>query len=105
MENQQRILSVIPAEPGWRAVFSSEDRKTHWATPIVGWALVEWVTVKEGDELEAAAYDLPEMTAVVVDPEDGIVAVEVAYRHDRSEMSPLTTYLPPGVALPSGVIG
>jgi hypothetical protein len=36
-----RIVSLVPAEPGWRAIYVDDESEERQLTRIVSWALVE----------------------------------------------------------------
>jgi hypothetical protein len=73
-----KIVSLVPAEPGWRAIYLGEDDEDRELTRVVAWALVE-----EEDGAQAVVgmvIDWADPTRIVAAP-DG--ASENAPEFDR----------------------
>jgi hypothetical protein len=73
-----KIVSLVPAEPGWRAIYLGEDDEDRELTRVVAWALVE-----EEDGAQAVVgmvIDWTDPTRIVAAP-DG--ASENAPEFDR----------------------
>ena len=58
-----KIVQLIPAQPGWEAVYKSDDDGSEMPTPVAMWALVEQEPDKmdetphsEWDGIEASCF-------------------------------------------------
>lgn len=72
-----RIVSLVAAEPGWRAIYFDEDDENRELTRIVAWALVE----DDGtQDLIGLVIDSNDPTRIVPAPEGGSAT---APRFDR----------------------
>jgi hypothetical protein len=73
-----KIVSLVPAEPGWRAIYLGDDDEERELTRIVAWALVE---ADDGARVMIGmVIDSTDPTRIVAAP-DG--ASETAHRFDR----------------------
>ena len=73
-----KIVSLVAAEPGWRAIYFDEDDENRELTRVVAWALVE-----DGDgtqEVIGMVIDWTDPTRIVAAPEG---ASATAPRFDR----------------------
>lgn len=78
MVSTTQPLSMIPAEPGWRAIWANG---TGWSeAPIVGWAVTEAVAETEYGEISPdtnhPGWRPTSVEAVTIDPELGPVVGE-----------------------------
>ncbi len=72
-----KIVSLVPAEPGWRAIYLGED-ETQELTRIVAWALVDR---EDGERtVMGMVVDWADPTQLVFAPDAGSVS---APRFDR----------------------
>jgi hypothetical protein len=73
-----KIISLVGAEPGWRAIYFDEDDENRELTRVVAWALVE---DEEGSQsLIGMVVDVTDPTRIVAAPEGASVT---ASRFDR----------------------
>lgn len=72
------ILSLVPAETGWRALYSGEFPEDEEMTRVVAWALVE---NEDGERrIEGYVVDPNDQSRIVPAPDGGS---EVANTFDR----------------------
>ena len=62
-----RIVSLVPAEPGWRAIYRGEYEEDAESARVVAWALVE--SADGGQEIVGLVVASEEPTKVVPAPE------------------------------------
>lgn len=67
-----RIISLVPAEPGWRALYSGEYEEDRESARVVAWALVE---SPDGTQDVVGMVVAPDEPTKIVPAPEGVSAI------------------------------
>jgi hypothetical protein len=73
---QERIVSLVPAERGWRALYTGEYPEDDESSRVIAWALTE--DESGGQEVVGLVVD-PNNPSRIVPAEEGVTPVAVSF--------------------------